>query len=380
MVDIRRAIAPTLKHNQRSAPLPASYNSAAEAFHAVIVDLLRADTPTVPPVASNQSIGSGKPTRELMNYTFMLSSPRDRLPAAAAVCPEPFSLPLAAARFVWMMSGSDRLESIRHYSAGAAKFSDDGFVVPGSSYGSRLFYARPGLDQIAHVVKALTDDQSSRRAMATVYQPEDVARKSNDIPCTFGLSFMIRGDRLHVTTIMRSNNAWQLLPYNIFEFSLLAEVVAERIGIDFGTYAHHCLSLHLYEKDYQYAEDWLDIVQRSDGFDIPTVEMDPICARHDVQSKVESLLKLEESIRGDYPRYNKSSIGKYRGPIEDLGPTLSDIARLLLIKSAEKAKAVESRAQSRKSQDTVAQVFTEELSTQLQSYVRTAPNELSLSP
>ena len=185
--------------------------------------------------------------------------------------------------------------------------------------------------------------------MATVYQPEDVARKSNDIPCTFGLSFMIREDRLHVTTIMRSNNAWQLLPYNIFEFSLLAEVVADRIGIDFGTYTHHSLSLHLYEKDYQYAEDWLDIVQRSGRFDISTVEMDPISARHDVQSKVESLLKLEGSIRGDYPRYNNSTIGKYRGPIENLGPTFSDIARLLLIKSAEKAKAVESRAQARKS-------------------------------
>ena len=314
-----------------------------------------------------------------MNYTFVLNSPRYRLPAAAAACPEPFSLPLAAARFVWMLSGSDRLESISHYSASVANFTDDGFVVPGSSYGSRLFYARPGLDQIAHVVQILAADQSSRRAMATIYQPEDVARESNDIPCTFGLSFMIRDASLHVTTVMRSNNAWRLLPYNIFEFSLLAEVVADRIGIDFGTYTHHCLSLHLYESDCAEAANWLKIVQQGDGLGIPTAEMDPISARNDTQSKVRNLLKLEESIRADYPRYNRSTIRKYRGQIEDLGPTLSDMARLLLIKSAQKAREVESRKQARTSQDTVVDVFTEELSVQLQSYVRTAPAELSLS-
>ena len=158
--------------------------------------------------------------------------------------------------------------------------------------------------------------------------PEDVARESNDIPCTFGLSFMIRDASLHVTTIMRSNNAWRLLPYNIFEFSLLAEVVADRIGIDFGTYTHHCLSLHLYESDCAEAENWLKIIQQGDGLGIPTAEMDPISARNGTQSKVRNLLKLEESIRADYPRYNRSTIGKYRGQIEDLGPTLSDMARL----------------------------------------------------
>ena len=111
-----------------------------------------------------------------------------------------------------MMAGSDRLDSISYYSEGIKHFSDDDFIVPGSNYGTRLFYARPGLDQITNVVNILKKDPTSRRAMATIFQPEDTARTSTDIPCTYGLSFLVREDKLNVTTIMRSNNAWKLLP------------------------------------------------------------------------------------------------------------------------------------------------------------------------
>lgn len=291
------------------------------------IDNLLSNAPIVRMGESN-SVGSGQLTREFVNYTFTIDSALNRLPSPSAI-PPTFSLLTAAARFVWMMAGSDRMESIRHYSQGVEKFTDDGFVVPGSSYGRRLFYAQVGLDQIANVVRILKEDRSSRRAMATVFQPEDTARDSADIPCTYGLSFLIRDDQLHVTTIMRSNNAWTLLPYNIFEFSLLDEVVACRIGVPIGSYTHHCISLHLYETDFLDASSWLD--------EDPS-EAVPMARLGDLStfSNVKKLLQLEEHSRAEYTRIDRM-INGWITQAEELGPTLSDLAMLILIKSAKRA-------------------------------------------
>lgn len=294
----------------------------------MIADLL-STAPIVGPMGDNRSVGSGQLTREFTNYTFTIDSPLNRLPSSSAL-PGKFSLLTAAARFAWMMAGSDRLDAIGHYSDGVKGFSDDGFVVPGSSYGARLFYARPGLDQITNVVETLKQDQTSRRAMATIFQPEDTARKSSDIPCTYGLSFLVREGRLHVTTIMRSNNAWTLLPYNVFEFTLLAEVVACRVGVPLGSYTHHCISLHLYQNDFTDAEHWLTLNHDA----VPPMEaMDDLLTFQ----KVKDLLKFEEQTRAEYVKINNSTIGRWVNEAKRLGPTLTDLAVLLLIKSARKA-------------------------------------------
>ena len=274
------------------------------------------------------SVGSGRLTREFTNFTFTINSARARLPGPSSI-PDPFSLISAVARFVWMMAGSDRLESIRHYSKGVERFTDDGFVVPGSSYGSRLFYARPGLDQIKNVVATLKNDPTSRRAMATVFQPEDTGRKSRDIPCTYGLSFMIRNGELHATTIMRSNNAWTLLPYNIFEFSLLAEVVAGRVGVPLGSYTHSCISLHLYETDFDAAYDWL---AKDDSQSNP---MRPI-GDLDTFDRIAALLSFEEKLRAEYTLIDGNTIRSRLREVETFQTTLRDFALILLIHSTRK--------------------------------------------
>ena len=115
--------------------------------------------------------------------------------------------------------------------------------------------ARPGLNQLEAVIGRLADDPQSRRAAISVYQPEDAVRSSCDIPCTFGLSYHIRRGVLHATTLMRSNNAFILLPYNVFEFSLLAEVVAAELDVPLGTLTHYALSMHIYEHDVAKSKD-----------------------------------------------------------------------------------------------------------------------------
>jgi len=204
---------------------------------------------------SGTSAGAGRSTLECRNYSFELASGRDRILTLEA---NHVRATLAVGRFFWMMAGNDRLDDIRFYGsdglkgdrkAGVGKFSDDGLSIPGSNYGQRLFRPRPGVDQVAACIELVRDDPNTRRAAMTVYQPEDAGRDSGDVPCTFGVLLGPRDGLLHQTVVMRSNNAWMLLPYNIFEFSLLGEIIASETKLEVGTYHHFAVSMHLYESD-----------------------------------------------------------------------------------------------------------------------------------
>lgn len=180
---------------------------------------------------------------EVLHYLTGMSKPRCRI----AGNPErPLNIVGAVARFVWMVAGSNRLEDIAFYEDKVRGYTDNDLTVPGSSYGKRLFDAAPGLDQIRGVIARLTEDRQTRQAAAVVWVPEDAVRTSRDIPCSFGMFFHVRGGKLVMCTVMRSNHAFRLLPYNFFEFSLLGEVVSATLGIPMGDYVHFAASMHVY--------------------------------------------------------------------------------------------------------------------------------------
>lgn len=211
-------------------------------FHQILREVLSRGGSVVG--GKSGSVGTGRETLELLTFQFTLNDPRDRIlwnPARR------FNLYTAIARFVWMLSGSDRLSDIAFYEPKALGFSDDAVTVPGSNYGTRLFMPEPGLDQIEKIVELIKRDPQTRRAAAAIYKPEDTGRDSKDVPCAFGLSFHVRDSRLHMTMMMRSNAAWGLLPFNVFEFTLLGELVSVMTGIPLGTYTHFALSMHIYK-------------------------------------------------------------------------------------------------------------------------------------
>jgi len=156
-----------------------------------------------------------------------------------------------------MMSANDRLADIAFYDSRVATFSDDSFLIPGSNFGRRLRASRPGLDQILEIVRLLREDSSTRRAAAAVYFPEDAGRRSRDIPCMLGLTYNVRDNGLIATTIMRSNNVLRLAPYNLFETSLLSEVIAVEVGVPVGQLSHFAVSMHLYDDENAAAEELL---------------------------------------------------------------------------------------------------------------------------
>lgn len=182
---------------------------------------------------------------EQLHYSTGMANPRARIGVNPA---KRLNLVGAIARFVWMVGASDRLDDIAYYEPKVRAFTDNEISVPGSSYGRRIFEPAAGLNQIRGAVKRLQDDPASRQSAVVVWAPIDAVRSSADIPCAFGFFYHVRDGQLIAATIMRSNNAFVLLPYNFFEFSLLAEVVAASVGVPLGSYVHWAASMHVYER------------------------------------------------------------------------------------------------------------------------------------
>ena len=217
------------------------YESASEAILGVVDDIGDGDK-----VASTMGSAdkASSPFVEKLGFGFILSNPLDRMFRTDI---KQLDLSVAVARFIWMMSGSNRLADIAFYEPKVKGFTDDGFSVPGSSYGQRIFQSSPGIDQLRAIIHRIKTDPNTRRATVSIYQPTDATRESKDIPCTFGLMYHPRNGVLNATTIMRSNNAIGLLQFNIFEFSLLAEVVAAEAGLPMGHLLHFAGSMHAFE-------------------------------------------------------------------------------------------------------------------------------------
>jgi thymidylate synthase len=234
------------------------------------------------------SVGNGRLTHECLNMSVHVTDLRDRLIFNPVFR---FNLGAAVGRLMWVLSGSNRVADIEYYDANAVRFSDDGRSVPGSCDGARLLSPRPGLNQLASIIELLRDDPTTRRAVAAVYHPEDAGRRSRDIPCIVAVAFLVRKDRLETSLILRSSNVVRVFPYDVFIYSMLAEVVAAELELEAGGLFFHAVSCHAYEEDTAVGEA---IVGASERFRRGV--MGPIPAGR-AFNDIERLLEFEKTCR-----------------------------------------------------------------------------------
>jgi thymidylate synthase len=140
------------------------------------------------------------------------------------------------------------------------------------TYSSRLTaYSVPGLaqpvDQLAYVVEALAAAPHTRRAQAITWKPwEDVG--IDDPACLQRLWLRIFGDELVLNVHIRSNDAFKAAFMNMYAFTdlqrVIAERVAERLGrpIRVGQYTHIADSFHIYGSYFQEFEGFLASLEK----------------------------------------------------------------------------------------------------------------------
>lgn len=185
--------------------------------------------------------GSRGASTELLGVTLRLSNPRARL-SRSEDRGKPFS---ALGELLWYLSGAEDLEFIRPY---VKPYEDDAVdgILPGA-YGPRLFRMHGDIDQIANVTRVLRKKAGTRRAVIQLFDASDIVERKTEIPCTTTLQFHGRGGKLHMSVCMRSNDAYLGLPHDVFCFTMIQEMLAQRLDMDLGDYIHHASSMHVYD-------------------------------------------------------------------------------------------------------------------------------------
>lgn len=150
----------------------------------------------------------------------------------------------SSAEFLWLMSGRNDVEMLRLYNKNIINFSDNGLIYEGA-YGPRI------RQQLEYILSTLTNDPQSRQAIITIWERNPMP--SRDIPCTISMQFLVVDERLNMLVNMRSNDVWLGFPYDVFNFTMIQNYVACKLGLEIGTYTHFAGSLHLYNKDIEKA-------------------------------------------------------------------------------------------------------------------------------
>ncbi|MFD7016670.1 thymidylate synthase [Streptomyces sp. NPDC059928] len=191
----------------------------------------------------------GMLTREVRDVHMLLTQPRARLLYAPPV--RILNPAFAVAETVWHLSGSDA-PWIFDYNTRLQQYADDGRLL--GAYGPRMRNWAGKVDQLSRVVEILTEDPDSRRALIQLYDPAQDAAGHKDVPCTLGFRFHLRAGRLHMATMMRGQDVWIGMPYDVFFYTVLHELVAGWLDAELGEFHLHVGSLHVYDQHVEQAE------------------------------------------------------------------------------------------------------------------------------
>ena len=190
----------------------------------------------------------GKLTKELLFQSIELTNPRSRIMFHEK---RKYNIAFNCAEFIEMVNGSNSVQNLHFFNKNIAAFSDDGSTFHGA-YGPRVAKWLP------KIVEKLKSDKDSRQAVLNIYEAHDgLCDVTKDVPCTLSLQYLVRNDKLYAFTSMRSNDLFWGLQYDLFNFTMIQELLANEIGIDVGSYYHVAGSLHVYEEFFE----MLDVIE-----------------------------------------------------------------------------------------------------------------------
>jgi thymidylate synthase len=246
-------------------------------------------------------------TQELIGVSLKLTLPRARL-SRSETRGKAFS---PFGELLWYLTRDNELSFIKEYIPQYEKESEDGKTVFGG-YGPRLFSMR-GIDQIANTLNLLRDKPTSRRAVIQIFDAADISGAHKEIPCTTTLQFLARDGKLHMSTTMRSNDAYMGLPHDVFAFTMFQEIMARSLSCELGDYHHYVGSLHVYEKHYDAVDRYVSEKWQA------RIEM-PAMPMGNPWPNLNTLLVAEALLRDRRP---------LTAEVEQLDPYWRDLVRLL---------------------------------------------------
>lgn len=200
----------------------------------------------------------GLKTKEIYNAWLELDNPLEN---KFDIKERPFNYKYFNGEMNWYKSGSLNVKDIEIYSSFWSKLADNNGTV-NSNYGFITKIQKfSGKNQIEWCLDRLKKDKYTRQALINYNQPCFKYDDVKDFVCTISQQFVIRNDRLDTIVLMRSNDLFYGLTYDLPWFVSLQQELAEKLKIKIGKYYHYACSLHIYEKHFDIMENIINRVE-----------------------------------------------------------------------------------------------------------------------
>lgn len=187
-------------------------------------------------------------TREILHAGLSIADPRQRWISHRQ---PPINPAFAIAEVVWIVTGRNDAVFLNYFNRHLSQYCGPGDSYDGA-YGYRLRH-HLGVDQLLRAYQTLKSNPESRQVVLQIWDsvadlPEqDGKARSSDIPCNVVSLLKVRDNRLEWTQIMRSNDIFRGLPYNLVQWTTLQEIMAGWLDLQMGSYNQLSDSLHVYE-------------------------------------------------------------------------------------------------------------------------------------
>lgn len=133
------------------------------------------------------------------------------------------------------------------------------------------------IDQVAWVLKEMTEDPDAHNLIVNSWNPEfsygmALPEEANRFPiCHSFYQLNVQNGRINLQLYQRSGDIFLGVPWNIASYALLTHIFAHLTGNKPGTFTHIFGDVHIYENHIEQAKEQLKRVPRS----FPKVRIDP---------------------------------------------------------------------------------------------------------
>ncbi len=103
----------------------------------------------------------------------------------------------------------------------------------------------PAINQIDYIVEKLKEAPYSRRAQGITWRPMSDPHRE-DCPCLQRIWARVINGKLHLQTSWRSRDLYRALGANCVGMIAIQKTIAEKLGVEMGTYVDFTNSLHIY--------------------------------------------------------------------------------------------------------------------------------------
>jgi thymidylate synthase len=165
------------------------------------------------------------------------------------------------AEFAWYLSKDQHKDFITPYISPYSREEQQGNKILGA-YGPKIFKStESSKSQYERIIEQIVKRKTTKQAYIAISDAEDYKYRDQEFsspPCTIGLHFYVRNEKLNLAVYMRSNDAYLGLPHDLFCFTMLQELISVRTNMALGTYSHYATSMHAYQVDIEKINNYLN--------------------------------------------------------------------------------------------------------------------------